>query len=160
MFSYGDWIWNNNATYTLYDSDRNLLSSENTAYIDGVHVGNSAQTSASLGISWECLPGLKIGGDWTYFGKNYADYDPSYRTSSNGAGDVWKLPNYSTVDLQASYRIKVADKINLSFFTTVNNLLNTKYIADATDGSSHDASTALVYYGFGTTWSAGVKVSF
>ncbi|MEG1186268.1 MAG: TonB-dependent receptor [Bacteroidales bacterium] len=160
MFSWGDWVWNNNAKYTLYDDDRNVISTDNTAYIKNVHVGNAAQMSAALGVSWEAFPNFKIGGDWTYFGKNYADYDPSYRTSENGAGDVWKLPDYSTVDVQASYRIKISDRVNLSFFTIVNNLLNTSYIADATDGSSHDEFTGLVYYGFGTTWSAGIKVSF
>ncbi len=38
--------------------------------------------------------------------------------------------------------------------------MNTEYIADAKDGTNHDWKTALVYYGFGTTWSAGFKVIF
>jgi len=33
-------------------------------------------------------------------------------------------------------------------------------VADATDGATHGEKSALVYFGFGTTWSTGLKIKF
>jgi outer membrane receptor protein involved in Fe transport len=42
----------------------------------------------------------------------------------------------------------------------MNNVFNTEYIADALDGAGSNAETALVYYGFGRTFSVGAKLKF
>ena len=42
----------------------------------------------------------------------------------------------------------------------INNVFDTEYIADALDGSDSDALTARVYYGFGRTFSVGLKLNF
>ncbi len=52
------------------------------------------------------------------------------------------------------------DKIKATFYGNVNNLFDTWYIADARDGFDHNARTAMVYYGFGRTWTAGLKFNF
>ncbi|MEG1586957.1 MAG: TonB-dependent receptor, partial [Bacteroidales bacterium] len=158
MFSYGDWIYTDNVKMSLYD-DNSQYVGDYQAFIKDVHVGNSAQMTAALMGSWEIIKGLKVGADWNYFGKNYADFDVNNRKTEE-TYDSYKIPNYSTVDLNASYRLKLNNGVNISFFSNVNNLLNKKYIADAKDATVDGAKTALVYYGFGTTWSAGMKVSF
>jgi len=45
-------------------------------------------------------------------------------------------------------------------YANVNNLTDVEYIADAKDGDKHDMKTALVFYGFGRTWSTGFRVNF
>lgn len=117
--------------------------------------------TASLAASWEVFKGLKLHADYVYAGKNYADFDPANRTEKKDAGvDAWKLPDFYTIDLGANYRFNISKNVNAVIYMNVNNLTNVQYISDAKDGSSHDRNTALVFYGFGRTWSTGFKVMF
>lgn len=160
MFSWGDWKWADDVHFTLYDEYGSPLGTYN-AYVKDVHVGNSAQMTAALSGSWEIFKGLKLNVDYTFAGKNYADFDPSNRTEKKDAGvDAWQLPNFYTIDLGLNYRFDVCKGLKAVIYTNVNNLTNVKYIADAKDGANHDWQTALVYYGFGTTWSTGFKILF
>ncbi|MDY3101996.1 MAG: TonB-dependent receptor, partial [Porphyromonas sp.] len=68
--------------------------------------------------------------------------------------------------LSASYNFELYKGMSATIFGGVNNLFNTKYIADATDGSKVDdknvltGEDALVWYGFGRTWQMGMRVNF
>lgn len=160
MFSLGDWKWADDVHFTLYDEYGQALGTYN-AYVKDVHVGNSAQMTAALSGSWEIFKGLKLNVDYNFAGKNYADFDPSNRTEKKDAGvDAWQLPNFYTIDLGLNYRFELCKGINAVVYTNVNNLTNVEYIADAKDGANHDWQSALVYYGFGTTWSTGFKILF
>ena len=160
MFSYGDWKWADDVNFTLYN-DRHESLGEFNAYLKDVHVGNSAQMTGSLSASWKPFKGFKLHVDYTYAGKNYADFDPSYRTKQKDAGvDAWKLPDFYTIDLGCSYHFDLCKGLKAAVYTNIDNLTNVSYIADAKDGYGHDWQSALVYYGFGTTWSTGFKVMF
>jgi outer membrane cobalamin receptor len=159
MGSLGDWVWQKDVNANVLDEQQQVTSRQ-TLYIGGVHVGNSAQITAALGVDWEVFKDLRIGADYNWFGKNFADYNPINRTSAAGKADSWQMPDYNTVDVQLSYRFRLSDKIRATFYGNVNNLFDTWYIADAKDGAKHDARTALVYYGFGRTWTAGLKFNF
>lgn len=158
MLSLGDWIWQDDVEFTLYDEAQNVLGTYN-AYLADVHVGNSAQSTASLSVDYDVLPGLKIGADYIYLAKNFADFNPIYRTNASYLGDSWQMPNVGLVDVNMNYKFRVAG-LDASVFGNVNNLLNSEYVADATDGATHDENSALVYYGFGITWSTGLKIYF
>ena len=158
MFSWGDWVYTDNVEMALFDDNQNYVG-DYKAYIKDVHVGNAAQMTAAVSGTWEIIKGLRLGADVNYFGKNFADFDPTLRKSED-IYDSWKIPNYFTMDLNASYKINLPNNVNISFFTTVNNLLNRDYIADAKDATISGERTALVYKGFGTTWSAGMKLNF
>jgi hypothetical protein len=158
MFSLGDWTWQNDVDFTLYDDDQNLVGTYN-AYIAGVHVGNSAQLMSSLSIDYEALPGLKVGFDYVYLGKNYSDFDVENRTTEEDKVDAWKMPDVGLVDLNMNYKFKIGN-LNATLYGKVNNVFDTEYVSDATDGSDHDAYSSIVYYGFGRTWSTGLKVRF
>lgn len=158
MASFGDWTWMNDVEFTLFD-ENNVNKGTYNAYVKGVHVGNSAQNTAALGINWTPIKNLSVHADWTWFGKNYADFDPNNRKNPKDGVDSWRMPNYSTVDAGMTYRFKFAG-LNASIFANAYNIFNTKYIADARDGQDHNAETALVYYGTGTTWATGVRVNF
>ena len=160
MFSYGDWKWADDVNFTLYDETNAPIGTYN-AYVKDVHVGNSAQMTGALMASWTVFKGLKLNVDYNYAGKNYADFDPSNRTEQKDAGvDAWKLPDYYTIDLGLSYRFDLCKGLKAVIYSNVNNLTNVNYVADAKDGANHDWRSALVYYGFGTTWSTGFKVMF
>lgn len=158
MFSYGDWRWGEDVKFDLYDDQQNLLGSFN-AYIKDLHVGNSAQTTASLMSNWEALPKFFIGVDWNYFGRNYADFDPTLRNDDKDRAESWKLPDYTTLDANISYKFRIG-KVDAKVYCNANNILNKEYVADAKDGAKHDAKTALVYFGDGITWSTGLKIIF
>ena len=115
--------------------------------------------NAAIGALWENIKSLKIGVHTNYFGKNYAEFDATTRRAEE-LYDSWKIPNYFTMDMNASYRFTLKNKMTMSFFSGVNNLLNKRYIADAKDATINGERTSLFYYGFGTTWSAGMKVTF
>ena len=57
MFSWGDWTWADDVHFQLYDEAQNPIGKEESAYIKNVHVGNSAQMTASLGATWEMVKG-------------------------------------------------------------------------------------------------------
>ena len=158
FFSVGSWKWTNDVDFELFDENYQSVGTYN-AYIKDLHVGNAPQTSAALSFTWECLKNLNIGGTFVYYDRYYADFDPTNRILVNDRSDSWELPSFYTLDLNINYRINV-NKTNIDFYANVNNLFDEKYISDATDGISHNKETALVWYGFGRTWTCGVKVSF
>ncbi len=158
MLSIGDWKYTNNVSFKAYDVNNVLIGTYN-AYIKGLHVGNAAQTTAGLSAEVEAVRGLKIGAQFNYYARNYAKFDPSNRTKSNDVSDAWKMPNFGIIGLNINYRFKIG-RFNATIYGNVNNLLNTVYVADATDGTAHNANTALVWYGFGRTWYTGLKIRF
>ena len=158
MFSLGDWKWGDDVLFDLYNDQQELIGSFK-AYIKDLHVGNAAQTTASLMGTWEPLPKFRIGVDWNYFGRNYADFDPTLRNNASDRSQAWKMPEYSTLDANVSYKFKIG-KVGAKFYCNVNNILDKEYIADAKDGSDHSAKSALVYFGNGITWSTGLKITF
>jgi outer membrane receptor for ferrienterochelin and colicin len=160
MGSVGDWVWQKDVDATILDENQQVIGTAQTLYVAGVHVGNSAQITAALGAEWTVLETLRLGADFNWFGKNFADYNPINRTQLKDKVDAWQMPDYATVDLSLSYRFELGDNVRATLYGNVNNLLDTWYIADARDGAGHDARTALVYYGFGRTWTAGLKFNF
>ncbi len=170
MLSLGDWTWQNDIeNVQLYDESQNPVGDPVDILIAGLHVGNAAQTTAALGVQYEILPSMKLGLDYNYFDKLYAQFDPEERSEVGDDGEnveSWKMPGYGTVDLNLIYDFDIAGFAS-SIYANVYNLTNTQYVADAIDGGptppdnpGHNASSARVYYGFGTTWNIGLKMRF
>ena len=175
MVSIGDWNWLNNTSGYLYNSQNQPvdisgnvvgLLSANHAKMDvnlkGIHVGNSAQTTAAAGFSYQIIKGFRIGLDGNYFGRNYSYYN----VSSIGSGvtsstyvQPWMIPDAVTLDLNANYRFKIGE-FDATLVGNIDNLLDSNYITDAVDGADHTSKTAAVYYGFGRTWSTTLKIKF
>lgn len=158
FYSLGNWRWTKNVDFALYD-DQNNLSGEYHAYIKDLHVGNAPQTSLMLNATYEPMPRLKIGAQWNYYGRYYADFAPADRTNPDNTADAWKLPNFGLVDLHFSYGMRTGF-LNATIFANVNNVFNRKYISDALNGADNNAATAMVWYGFGTTWNVGLRLQF
>jgi outer membrane receptor protein involved in Fe transport len=158
MLSVGEWTWMDDVHVVTYDEYQKPLDTFN-AFIAGVHVGNSAQVTAALSANYTPFKNFRMSADFNWFGKNFADYDLNSRTQIQDKVDAWQLPDYYTIDLSMNYKFKLAG-MNATLFANLYNLLDAEYIGDAKDGSKHDEFTSLVYYGFGRTWSAGLKINF
>jgi outer membrane receptor protein involved in Fe transport len=162
MGSLNDWRWTNNVeNIEVYNDDNDLIANV-SAYIKDVHVGDAAQKTAAFNASYDFGNGIKLGMDYNFFGDVYAAFDPLERNAPNADGtvsDSWKLPDYHTVDLNLRYKFDFGP-FKATMLGKVNNLLDTKYISDATDGSDHTWQSAYVYYGLGRTWSTSLIVNF
>jgi outer membrane cobalamin receptor len=158
MLSIGDWRWTNNVTFTAYDVN-NVPQGTFNAYLKGIHVGNAAQTTVALGTEIEIFQNMKLGFDYKYYARNYANFDPSNRTKPNDLSDAWRIPDAGIVSMNVSYKFQIGS-LKASLYGNVYNLFNTAYVADATDGINHDAASALVWYGFGRTWYTGLRIRF
>ena len=162
MVSLGDWRWMNNIVDARFFDDQNNLVATASVYIEDVHVGDAAQTTAALGADYELLRGLKLGFNYNYYDNLYADFDPEDRTAEPADGinmDAWKVPAYNLVDIYANYRFEIGN-YDAALIGNINNLLDAEYISDAVDGPNHDWRTSEVYYGWGRSWSVSLRVNF
>lgn len=159
MASLGDWQWTDDVIADIYNEQQEFIGTFEV-YSGGLRVGNSAQTTAGLSFDWEALPRVFLGVDFTHFDRLYADFNVENRTVEAQRGtQAWQMPSYQVFDLNARYNFRIGD-LNASIVGNLNNLFDTAYIADATDGASFDYNTATVYYGFGRTWSMSFKLRF
>ena len=169
--SLGDWKWLNNVEgVEVYDNTQSLIKTYNF-YMKDVHVGDAAQTTAGLGIDYEMLNGLTIGLDYNYYDNIYADFDIEDRTTDYGENpDSWKLPYYNLVDMNLRYNFNISD-LKATLYCNVDNLFDTKYISDALGGFNkvpvgyedtiqEGWRATSVFYGWGRSWSVGLKVRF
>ncbi|MBD0401998.1 TonB-dependent receptor [Flammeovirga sp. EKP202] len=163
MASVGDWKWLNNLeNVKIFDDQQNEIDEVNV-FMKNKHVGNSAQTTAAIGVTYEVLPRLRVMGDWNFYGNLYADYDvtklnnPAYKNTS-----MYRLPDYDLVDLGASYAFKIGHftgMINLK----VNNVFDTQYAVQGQQGGLNEMGRPTLrgyYRGIGRTYSIGLKISF
>ncbi|QIA06382.1 TonB-dependent receptor [Draconibacterium halophilum] len=159
MLSLGDWKWNNNVeNVQVYDDQQNPIGDPINLYIDGLKVSDAAQTTAALGIEYQLLSKSYITVDYFYFADYYADFEPT-NVTSEGAPQPWKAPDYGTFDVGLRHGFKIGE-FDATLIGSMNNVFDTEYIADAINGSGNNAETALVWYGFGRTFSASLKIDF
>jgi len=164
MMSLGDWKWDNNIDNVdvLGEDGSTVLGTINVA-IDGVEVGNSAQTTAALGLNYEVFPGTFVRGDFTYYDRYFADFDPTVRDSVELQGP-FELPDVGLLDLGFTHKFQFGP-FDASINANVFNVLDTEYISDAREGNVKDPNykglvDSNVWYGFGRTYSVGAKINF
>ncbi len=189
MLSLGNWKWNSIGEGYVYnehgqavDADGNRVTAfsqdhaQGRVDLKGIRVGGSAQTTASLGADFKIGKDIKVGGDWTYYGRNYSYYSLSGSNitvkKNNSTGewttttpqDPWKIPSASQIDLHASYKFNVCRDVKAVLSGTVHNLLDYQYIGKAYNSStSSTAATAdnvYVFYNFGRTYTIRLKLNF
>lgn len=141
MFSMGNWKYGSNVSANYQDENAVVITNPNTnevftdtLYIDGLKVGDAAQTTAALGATVEVVRGLKVDGNYRYIDNLYASIDPvNFRTQAAGDLGSLKLPSYGLVDAGMTYTMKVGkDKSNSVIFRlNVNNVLDDIYIAES-----------------------------
>lgn len=178
MFSWGDWNWASDAKGYYFSElgqpvDKNgavteLMGPDHawaTINMDGVRVGGSAQTTAALGANVNVNKDIRIGLDWTYYGRNYSYYAVDgtllKTNKSNTLDDPWKIPAASQLDLNASWKFQIGG-LKATLSGNVNNLLNYLYISKAWNPKGKVATDENVYvfYNLGRTYSVRLKVNF
>ena len=174
MLSIGDWKYEGTSTSNRYDSGNNPIGggTPSTLYLDGVRVGDAAQTTAALGATYEILPRFTVDANYNYFDRLYAAISPGNFTKADNRGAL-QLPSYGTADAGLSYKWLVGKtKSNsVGFRLNVNNVFDYTYIAEAkTNYFAADYPTQptykgistnnQVYFGFGRTWNFALRYDF
>lgn len=158
--SIGDWRYKTDDSATIYDEISGAAIRTIYYSAKNVHVGNAAQLQYSTSVRYEFIKDFYLKARYTFFGKNYANFSPDALNGANANRDSWKMPNYSLLDLFTGYEAKGAKNIRYNFTLGITNALNNTYITDAQNGVSFNSSTALVFFGQGRRYVAGVKVTF
>lgn len=180
MLSWGDWVWDSNATGYFYnqlgqplldikdgatttmDDPKRLKATLNQK---GVKVGGSAQTTGALAVTFLPFKGMRIGADWTVNARNYSDFTIS--SSSLNGGDInvaqpWEIPWGQQFDLNASYRFKIGG-VNATLYGNVYNLFDYNYVVDAYTNTAKKGTwenAYRVFYSFGRTYSIRMRINF
>ena len=161
MGSIGDWQWQNNLKDIIISDGREGGEEETVdLYIKGLKIGDAAQTTAAVGVDYELFKGFLLMGDFTYAADLYAYFDVLGRGTAEDEGvQPWKMPDFGLFDFGMAYSFPIAG-FDASVYGRINNAFDTEYVSDAADGQNHDAASAIVFYGFGRTWSIGLKLRF
>ena len=163
LASIADWRWTSAETAVLFNGETFEFDATD------VHVGDAAQLQLGGLVRFEPLKGLYFKLNYTWFGKNYADFQPETLKVSSGTArtESWKMPNYKLFDLHAGYNFKI-NKTHAGFRFNILNLFDTVYISDARNNDSFnspsftdfDAKSASVHFGQGRRWTAAFQISF
>ncbi|WMN11978.1 TonB-dependent receptor [Marivirga salinae] len=160
MGSFGDWRWNNNIENVSVFDENNQEVRTVSLFIADTKVGGSAQTTAMGRVSYEILDGLTVRGEYSYFDNIYARFDVLSRTTEESAGvNPWQAEATGLVDLGASYKFSISDKVKATVLGNVYNVFDTYYIKNASQ-NSQDPNNPLVWFETGRTWSATFRVNF
>lgn len=184
MLSVGDWRWDSDKVkgyaYNLsgqaitVDGSTTTPGAEDHAWalinMKGIHVGGSAQTTASIDALFKPFKGFKIGGGYTFFDRNYAYYSLSGSDLSIGkevyVSEPWKTPSGGSLDARASYTFKIAG-MKASLSGQVNNILDSHYVEKAWNPANVSTSTEEVnsddvymFYSLGRMWSIKFQLNF
>lgn len=160
MVSLGDWTWQNNIeNVQIYDEAQNAVGDPYSLYIKDLKVSDAAQTTAAISVNYKILESTSLSLDYNYYDNFYADYEPNDRADATDIAQSWKTPSYGLVDASLVHNFKIGD-FDTVLIARMNNVFNTEYITDATDGGNHMADEALVWFGFGRTFSLGAKFKF
>ncbi len=149
--SIADWRWKNDVSATIFDNYSWHIIGTLNIYTNGLPVGDSPQNQLSLGVEYTPVKYLTLNGDLNYYGKFYADFEPSSRSNPNNPG-VYRIPSYTVVNASANYRFSILGKRS-SAILNLNNLTDKIYIERGTDGSDHTINT---FKGF---WSNGFSAN-
>lgn len=184
MLSVGSWKWDSNDVigyaYNIYGQ---AINKDGTTTEPGAadhiwakinmkdtHIGGSAQTTAGLSVTFKPLIGLRIGGGYTYYDRNYAYYSLSGSSLKLGQelylAEPWEIPSHGNLDLWSSYQFKFG-RMQATISGQVSNLLNEYYIEKAwTPSMANNASQNInkddvyYFYSVGRTWSMKLKLNF
>ncbi len=159
--SLGDWAWANDVTARFSPEEDPTQEFTTDVYADGLKVGDAAQKTAGLGVNFFPIDGLYLNVNFKYFWDHYANFDPARRTNADDDEQSWLLPSYSLLDAHVSYDLPLnLSGVTFEIFGHGYNLLDAKYISDASDGSTHDAQSAQVYVGIPMRINAGLIIKF
>ncbi len=158
LASIADWRTISGTTVRIID-EQNVEVAQVDFSAKNVHVGDAAQLQLGGSLRYEPIKNLYLKVRYTFFGNNYANFDPLALTGLNKDRESWKMPNYGLLDFNFGYEFKVW-KLRLAINGGLMNILDKVYITDAQNGSNFDAYSSTVFVGMGRRMNLGLKVSF
>lgn len=161
----GDWKWTNNVEAVIVNDATQDTLADITVYADGLRVANQPQTQLGGRISWLTKTGWNASIEYIWYDRLYAEFDPADRDDPDEIGmQPYRLPSYGIANLYMGYDFPLVKStkspINAYVGLNVNNLLNTTYIAEGIDGSSHDLDTFNGWWGYGRNLTVTAKIYF
>jgi outer membrane receptor protein involved in Fe transport len=183
MVSYGNWFYKGNSISNRFDQNGAAFAggTVTTLFLDNVKVGNTAQVTAALGGIIDVTKNMSFDANYNFNDKLFAAISPNSFSSATNKGTL-QLPSYDLIDAGVSYKWDLANsKESVKFRFNVNNLLDTKYIAESstnrfaddyvtgTSGPTYASSGKLyngvatantVFFGFGRTWNFSLSYNF
>lgn len=161
--SFGNWYYDSQATVYLQDENGFVVQTLDFS-AKGVHTSDAAQHQLGGSVRYMPIKGAYIKTRYTYFSKNYANFDPTTLTGEFADRESWIMPTYSLIDLNMGYEFPTKG-FRVNCYATVNNVLNRKYINDGNNNgvsgaAGFNAASATVFFGTGRTFVIGTKVSF
>lgn len=182
MLSWGDWQWDNDPMGYYYNSMGQPLANPSTGEVasgikapdhawskviqKGVKIGDSAQTTGAIGVTFNPIKGFRIGGDWNIYARTFSDYAVSGNSLTAGSTlkveKPWEIPWGNEFDLSASYRFKIGG-VDATIFGNIDNLFNHYFVKDATTNYSTPGTwnnAYKVFYSLGRRFTVRLKVNF
>lgn len=133
-----------------------------TLNLNNTPVSNAPQSSFGLGAKYQ-IAGFFVGLDYQYYMRQFANYKLTATELQLSKETIistpWQMPDFGLMNMQAGYQFSWS-KMHFTLSGQIDNLIGDNYIADATDGATHDSATAQVFYGLGRTWSLHLTVGF
>ncbi|WP_337251760.1 TonB-dependent receptor domain-containing protein [Maribacter halichondriae] len=169
MLSIGNWEYKDDVSATFFDNNQQPIvidgqEQQEVLPLDGVKVGDAAQFTAFIGTDINIIDNLSFDAGYRFADNLYADFD----ATDIGEEGALKLPSFGLADAGLSYRLPFG-KNALSFRVNVNNIFDNTYIAESDtnifaqpgDPTYDGISTSnRVFFGFGRTWNASVRLNF
>ncbi len=169
-YSMGKWKYTSDASGKAYNDAGDVIADGTTAF-KGLKVGGTAQTTGALSANYEVLKGLRIMADYNYYDKLYSTFTTG-GTASTVTGQ-WELPSFGLYNAGLSYSFKLKN-LPVTLRANVDNVFDKQYLAETTNsvlynsddsadfeiGKGGSGKSSYVYWGFGTTWTAGLSVRF
>jgi outer membrane receptor for Fe3+-dicitrate len=170
MLSLGDWRYTKDFESTIFDDNQNEIGTA-TLYTKGAKVGDAAQVTGFLGADYRINRTLSLDLAARYVDGLYADYSINGDFLNADNAGALQLPSYALVDLGLTARFALLGT-DASFRLNANNLFDTVYIAES-NTNIHAAADApaeelwngidksnFVWFGFGRTWNATLRINF
>jgi iron complex outermembrane recepter protein len=125
MGSVGDWRWTNNVDLISTDDQGTEVVTQ-SVFVRDLKVGNSAQTTAFVGVHYKRLRDTYFGFRLNYFANLFESFDPAERTTEI-IKPVRELPDYYVLDFYGGYYFSISDMRARAGFN-VHNALNDEFI--------------------------------
>ena len=156
VFTLADWkTISGSKVYIVDDNGAQIDSVDFSA--KNVHVGDAAQLQIGGSVRWEIIKDLYVKLRYTYFGRNFANFDPLALVGANKDRESWQMPSYGLLDFNVGYTFRVS-KVYFTVNGGIMNILDKVYITDSQNGLNFDASSALVFVGMGRRFNLGLKI--
>ncbi|CAL2058516.1 TonB-dependent receptor [Tenacibaculum sp. 190524A05c] len=174
MVSINDWEFSDTATGNAFDNDNQTQIGSVNVSLDGVKVGDAAQSTARLGVEIRPWKGFKVDYSQRFVDRLYSAFtlEDSFSSGIDGVAEpAIELPGYALSDLGVSYKWDFNEETNesVSFRLNINNLFDEEYIAESRTNIAAEPGDETfrgvntrnkVFFGFGTTWNFSVRYSF